>query len=169
MVVCERGRICVARPSISFHAIPEENYWNTWQGGGGSGGGDFPENCLFRLVHNYAHRMAGEGRQKDTRKSQEAISYANRRLTETEVFKEAVEEEEEEGAKTERWSWERAKKSYLSLFLLLSFRGFLGGPSPSLSLSLTLLVRTHFCSYCWGSRPASQIDRCLRGSGIRRH
>ena len=71
--------------------------------------------------------MAEEGRQKDTRKSQEAISYANRRLTETEVFKEAVGEEEEEGAKTERWSWERAKKSYLSLFLLLSFRGFLGG------------------------------------------
>ena len=96
MVVCERGRICVARPSISFHAIPEENYWNTWQGGGGSGGGDFPENCLFRLVHNYAHRMAGEGRQKDTRKSQEAISYANRRLTETgEVFKEALQEEDE--------------------------------------------------------------------------
>ena len=39
------------------------------------GEGDFPENCLFRLVHNYAHRMArgrrkGEGRQKDTRKQE---------------------------------------------------------------------------------------------------
>ena len=92
-----------------------------------------------------------EGRQKDTRKSQEAISYANRRLTETEVFKEAVEEEEgTRRAKTERWSWERAKKSYLSLFLLLSFRGFLGGlPPSSLPPSHSVsLVRTHFCSYC---------------------
>ena len=139
MVVSERGRICVgARPSISFHAIPEENYWNTWQGGGGSGGGDFPENCLFRLVHNYAHRMAGEGRQKDTRKSQEAISYANRRLTETEVFKEAP---LEDGGTKRRWSWERAKKSYLSLFLLLSFRGFLGGPPSSLPLLPPLSLR----------------------------
>ena len=72
------------------------------------GEGDFPENCLFRLVHNYAHRMARgrkegrRGKEKDGRrthasKSQEAISYANRRLTETgEVFKEALEEDGDE-------------------------------------------------------------------------
>ena len=112
------------------------------------GEGDFPENCLFRLVHNYAHRMARGRKEKDGRrthasKSQEAISYANRGLTETggEVFKEALARSGRR--RTKRWSWERAKKSYLSLFLLLSFRGFLGGLLPSVSL-----VRTHFCSYC---------------------
>ena len=90
--------------------------------------------------------MAEEGRQKDTRKSQEAISYANRRLTETEVFKEALEEEEGQGEEVELGEGEKELSFPLSFIV---FSGLFGW-SPS--FPLTPLVRTHFCSgYC--SRP----------------
>ena len=126
--------------------------------------GDFPENCLFRLVHNYAHRMAAAGEGKDTRKSQEAISYANRRLTETEVFKEAPLEDGEE--EVELGEGEKELSFPLSFIV---FSGLFGwSPSPSFLPSrfgkdsfLQLLLRE--------GAGHSQIDRCLRGSGIRRH
>ena len=126
------------------------------------GEGDFPENCLFRLVHNYAHRMArgrkeGEGRRRTAEghtqarvRRQSRMQIGDSRRPERSSRRRSL------GARrsgrrrrTKRWSWERAKKSYLSLFLLLSFRGFLGGLPPSLPPSHSVsVVRTHFCSYC---------------------
>ena len=124
--------------------------------------GDFPENCLFRLVHNYAHRMAAGGEEgKDTRKSQEAISYANRRLTETEVFKEAPLEDGRRGGGAGRG---RKRVIFPSFFYCL-FGAFWVVP---LSFLLSRFGKDSFLQLLLRER-GREIDRCLRGSGIRRH
>ena len=111
-----------------------------------------------------------EGRQKDTRKSQEAISYANRRLTETEVFKEAL-EEEGEGEEVELGEGEKELSFPLSFIVFSGLFGWsLSSPLP---LLLSPLGKDSFLQLLLRQQrePAAdgQIDRCLRGSGIRRH
>ena len=100
------------------------------------GEGDFPENCLFRLVHNYAHRMA-RGRKEGEGRRRTAEGHTQARVRRQSRMQIGDSRRPEERSRTKRWSWERAKKSYLSLFLLLSFRGFLGGLPPSFPLRLS--------------------------------
>ena len=117
------------------------------------GEGDFPENCLFRLVHNYAHRMArgrkeGEGRRRTAeghtqarvrRQSRMQIGDSRRPEERSSRRRSALGEEEDE--EVELGEGEKELSFPLSFIV---FSGLFGwSPPPTVSL-----VRTHFCSYC---------------------